>query len=604
MSGNRLVSRLDTRWRYIRASGKLRRRVLVALGGLILLGAVWIVVTGLLAAQRARTLEAQLQQVKFLVSQGHVSQAVSMARDIPSLAHSAHRLSTGPAWWLAAQIPYFGEPVASVRGSLAAGDQIGSRGVPELLNVANTLDPAKLRRTGDSIDLTALSAARPRLQASARLLDAATRRIDALPSGTWLSQVDSARSKLSAQLHAISGYVDAAARAATVLPPMLGADGPKRYFVGLQNEAELRGTGGLPGAFAIVVADHGKITFTHFDSDATLLPAATGQSVTTGLDFGPGYDSAYGASAPTSSFVDSNASPNFPYAARIWAAMWEKVSGEHVDGALALDPTALGYFLGATGPAALPSGQVITSQNIVALTERDEYSIFSNTAQRKAFLVSVLKASSKRLTSGSGNALALARAMVQASEAQRLLAWSSDPALERLIGQTSYAGAIPQDAQPLVAPILNNAAAGKLDYYLLRTLTYHRSGCGSTRDVLATLTLTNTAPATGLSTYVTGRSDKNQPPGVKPGDNRTLLDYYATAGAQLLSVTLNGSPSTANVQHDLGHPIFRMDLELPRGTTQTIVFHLQEPGGVGAPLIWRQPGVTPLAVTAYSQPCG
>jgi hypothetical protein len=71
----------------------------------------------------------------------------------------------------------------------------------------------------------------------------------------------------------------------------------------------------------------------------------------------------------------------------------------------------------------------------------------------------------------------------------------------------------------------------------------------------------------------------------------------------LNSVTLNGRPSTASVEHDVGHPIFRFDLELPRGTTQTIAVHLRERAGVGKPVIWQQPGVTPLQLQVYNQPC-
>lgn len=598
---SRAYQRIRTASRY--ADGKVRRRILYGVGGLVVLGAVWIVITGLIAAQRIRTLESQLQQVKYLVAQGRIPDAQRASVAVPDLARSAHRLTTGPAWWLAAQVPYFGDPLDVVRGATAAGDQIGSRGVPTLLDVATSLEPPKLRRAGNTIALGPLAAAQPRLRSASALLDRAVRHMDGLPTSTWFSQVDSTRSRLSVQLHSISGYVAAASRAADIMPTMLGTDAPKRYFIGLQNEAEVRGTGGLAGAFAIAVANRGKITFTHFESDAALLPAATGQRIVTGLDFGPGYKAAYAASDPTNSILDSNVSPDFPYTAQIWAKMWQQVSGEHVDGAMALDPQVLSYFLTATGPVTLPGGRVLTAQDVVPLTERDEYALFTDNTVRKAFLVSILKGASKQLISGRGNTPLLAQALVQSSKEQRLQVWSSDPAVEARLAETSYGGVIPQDNRPLVAPILNNAAAGKLDYYLTRTLTYHRSGCDAQRDVLVTMTLTNDAPASGLSTYVTGRIDKNKPPNVRPGDNRTLLDYYATSGAQLLSATLNGAPTTANVQRDLGHPIFRMDLELPRGTTQTIVLHLQEPAGAGSPVIWRQPGVNPMAVTADSQPC-
>jgi hypothetical protein len=83
-----------------------------------------------------------------------------------------------------------------------------------------------------------------------------------------------------------------------------------------------------------------------------------------------------------------------------------------------------------------------------------------------------------------------------------------------------------------------------------------------------------------------------------------LLDYYATSGAQLLSATLNGKPTTIALQSDLGHPIFRADLELPRGTSQILALHLSEPAGTGDPVIWRQAGVNPVSVTYYNQHCG
>ena len=82
-----------------------------------------------------------------------------------------------------------------------------------------------------------------------------------------------------------------------------------------------------------------------------------------------------------------------------------------------------------------------------------------------------------------------------------------DPAVEARIRETGYSGALPSGAPPFAGVVLNNAAAGKLDYYLRRSLTYARTGCGPTRDVVATIDLTNTAPATGLPPYVTDRLD-------------------------------------------------------------------------------------------------
>jgi hypothetical protein len=117
-----------------------------------------------------------------------------------------------------------------------------------------------------------------------------------------------------------------------------------------------------------------------------------------------------------------------------------------------------------------------------------------------------------------------------------------------------------------------------------------------------TVRLTNNAPASGLPHYVTSRSDLHSYP-TKPGDNRLLVGYYATDGAQMSSVTVDGRPATASPGADLGHPVFTVDLELPRGTTRTVVFHLTEPGTAGPPLVLRQPLVRPLHVAIHDAHC-
>src|SRR3954453_7509402 len=124
-------------------------------------------------------------------------------------------------------------------------------------------------------------------------------------------------------------------------------------------------------------------------------------------------------------------------------------------------------------------------------------------------------------------------------------------------------------------------------------MNYSRTGCGPRRDVVVTIRLKNTAPGKGLPAYVTTRLDDARG-SAKPGDNRSLLDYFAMPGARLQSVTVNGKAGVASVRTYYGLVVFRMDLELPRGTTRTITLHRDEPAGSGAPRAWRQPGVTPI----------
>jgi len=49
--------------------------------------------------------------------------------------------------------------------------------------------------------------------------------------------------------------------------------------------------------------------------------------------------------------------------------------------------------------------------------------------------------------------------------------------------------------------------------------------------------------------------------------------------------------------------VYTVDLELPRGTSRTIVLHLSEPAGAGTPIVLRQPLVRPLKITLNDAVC-
>ena len=53
--------------------------------------------------------------------------------------------------------------------------------------------------------------------------------------------------------------------------------------------------------------------------------------------------------------------------------MWAQQTGTSVDGVVAIDPVALSYVLGATGPVTMPDGEVVTKDNVVELTESTAY---------------------------------------------------------------------------------------------------------------------------------------------------------------------------------------------------------------------------------------
>src|SRR5450631_1930428 len=591
------VSVVDRRWRR-------RRRIGIAMitaGAALLLAGLWLGVTALMARGQLNQVRADAHTLGAQISASNWPAARATAADLAIHAHRANQLTSGPVWAAAAALPSGGEPLKTIRGITAGVDTLGRDALPQLVNAAQRLNPRTLRLPDGTIDLPRITAVTPAVASASAVVARTTATISALPRHTWLPAVDTAYADALSQATALNSSMKAADLAVRIRPTMLGAGGPKHYFLAFQNEAEARGTGGLPGAFAIVQANHGKLSFTRMESDNTL------NGVAANVDFGPDYHHLYDGAGTTTYFDNSNLSPHFPYAAQIWASMWQKYSGQTVDGVIAIDPTALSYLLAVTGPSTLPDKSQVSADNAVALTQSTSYAKFPGTsgdddAQRKAYLLEVATAASQKILGARGEPTALFRAAAKAAGERRILLWSADPAVQKDLAQTSVAGIIPTTTAPYVGLSIVNDGGNKLDYYLDRSLTWQAAGCGPTRRTTVTIKLTNNAPAGGLAPNVTGRSDARSYP-VKPGDNRLAVTYLATQGTLMESVTVAGRLGTGRIGVENGHPVYTIDLELPRGTSRTIVLQLSEPSSTAAPIVLRQPLVRPLHVRLLDTLC-
>ena len=572
---------------------------LIVLGGLVIAGMAWIAGTGLLAKRELTMVRADIASLRTAVSTGNMSDARQLSDRIRDHAARAHQLTTGPAWYLAATLPAVGDPARSVREIANSADALGSDVLPQLIGASTALTGPNLRRPSGGFDFAPIVTVIPSVESAAAIIDTAAQRMSALPEHTWLSAVDRARTEMSEQLTSVAKSLRTTSASLRVIPELLGQQGAKTYLLAFQNDAEARGTGGLPGAFAIVTADRGALRFDRFESDSALFGAHAD------VDFGPDYQQLYKGAGTTTLYGNANISPHFPYAAQIWASMWKQRSGQQVDGVMAVDPSALSYLLAATGPATLPNGSQVTAANVVALTQSAAYAKFPTPRQndaRREYLLDIARAVGSRLVAQHSDSVALVKAVQRAVGERRLLVWSANETVQDDLVQASAAGVVPQTSAPYAGLSIVNDGGNKLDYYLDRSLHWQRSGCGPTREVTVTVTLTNNAPTTGLSYYVTHRGDAHSYP-VKPGDNRLLVAYSATTGALMNSVTVDGTPATATAGVERGHPVYTVDLELPRGATRTIRLSLSEPAAAGAIVLLRQPLVRPLSVVVSDSDC-
>jgi hypothetical protein len=117
----------------------------------------------------------------------------------------AHRLTTGPAWLIASEIPVLGRPIETARGLALASDQLANQALEPVARLADAVSPSQLRQGGNRINIGRLASAEPGLRAAHTALTTIGAQVAALPGNTWLGSVDDARSKVC---HATAGRMN------------------------------------------------------------------------------------------------------------------------------------------------------------------------------------------------------------------------------------------------------------------------------------------------------------------------------------------------------------------------------------------------------------
>lgn len=273
--------------------------------------------------------------------------------------------------------------------------------------------------------------------------------------------------------------------------------------------------------------------------------------------------------------------------------MWAQQAGEEVDGVIALDPVALSYILGATGPVTLPGGEKVTKDNVVELTESTAYIRFpDDQLARKEYLQLIATEVVKKITGPLESPRDLLDALGRGVSERRIAVWSSNPEDQKLLEETPLSHVIPDDPAPYAEVVINNLGGNKLDYYLERGIEYVADGCeGETRMSTVTVRLSNTVQDVPAPDYVSGR--EGFMPGVQlnapKGTMLTSVRLLVTTGAKLDSALSNGQKVPVFTSEERGHPSFEVQVAIPPGKSGELTFRLSEPTSAGTPRVPIQP---------------
>ena len=578
------------------------RAALVVLAVVLVFGG-WLGFKALSAKSSLEQARNSAQQSKDALLGGNTADASRFAAEAESHAQAARNATHSAPWNIASAVPLLGAPFKT-------GQQISD----VVLGLATTV----LKPTADAgvavapnqmfangqLNVQALRKQEPALSTIAA--DAARLNTDAQAiTNPHFPLISGARSQLQEQTSDIAKLLGNTSLAAKVAPSLMGADGPRSYFMGFQTNAEARGTGGLLGGFGILRFDNGKPSVGRLGPNTTLQ-----EGPFTPFSVNPEFDKQYGFTNPTTDIRNSNQSSHFPYAAQIWKSMWAQQSGMNVDGVIAIDPVALSYILGATGPITMPDGETVTENNVVELTESTVYSRFpTDQTARKQYLQDIASEVVKKITKPLESPRKLLDALGRAVSERRLSVWSSNPADQKLLEETPLAHVIPDDPAPFAEVVINNLGGNKMDYYLTREIEYAADGCkGGTRESTVTVRLTNTVEdPNSLTDYAGGRLGFHPEieADIPKGTMFTSVRLLATKDARLANVLVDGQRTPVFQSTEREHPSFEAQVAIPPGKSVELVFQLSEPTPPGEPRVPVQPlrdEVTPkVSVPACSR---
>lgn len=413
------------------------------------------------------------------------------------------------------------------------------------------------------------------------------------PVGDGLATAEAEAEGLHAQL----------TTAATLLrgaPRLLGADRPRRYFLGAQNPAELRGTGGVLGAYAILTVDGGRFSFTPFRPIQTL-PAPEPDRVPAPV---PGFAENYDAFRSEGRFwLAMNLSPDLPSVARVLLDAYRALEGEELDGVILADPFALQALLRVTGPVRVPGlDRTLGPGTVVPFVTVEAYGLYEDQATRKRVLGEVAQAAFQRLLARETASPRDLRALLRVAADGHLLLYSADPGIQAALERTGAGGSLRTDGRDLVALIENSAGGTKLDPFEDREveLGVELWPDGAARTTLS-FRLTNETPATGLPRYVVGP----RPGYAAEGESVQLVSVYCGPGCTLEAARRDGSPIELWTGSELGLPYFRDYFGTPRGASSELQVRLHRPeawaggptGGTYRLRVVIQPTIRPTRLT-------
>lgn len=396
-------------------------------------------------------------------------------------------------------------------------------------------------------------------------------------------------------------------RLAPYMSLLLGFDEPTNYMVLVQNNYELRATGGFISAVGLLTIENGRIADLDFlDSydifrDDSQYPAAP-QPMQQYMDI------------PIMLFRDTNWSPDLPTSAQLARALFLQDTGKEFDGIVTIDLHAVEALTAALGPLQIEGvDEPIGSDNIVeAITQLWTQPVGAEASasakpsghwwpQRKDFMPALAGAALSQIQAGNVDYANLALAGLSSLDRRSIQIWSAEPGAASAFADLGWDGGM--------------MATGDADFLALidTNMGYNKVNAVVEAAMHHGVTWPDGANGSGVATTtITYRHPVEQPdhicdPTPRYGDSyeemmvRCYFNYvrlYVSPGSRLVDVEGFEPDSATSMRGEKGAQVFTGWFVLPPGQEQTVSFTYELPTTITKDeyrlAVLRQSGSGPL----------
>ena len=528
--------------------------------------------------------------------------------EMVSAASRAHWATAHPVWRATEVLPVVGDDLRAVRLLARTADSLVSDVAAPLLE----FDLSSIGPTDGALNVDAVAELGKRIEEVAPAAQDAQIRLiaDGIDTTNLLSPLQGPVAQVEGVLNTAADVLRRLAVLSPRLPHMLGADEPQNYLVLVQNSAEMRTLGGNPGAMMMLTVDGGRMTITQSAGQGDVNsgrqePVAPLNPWTEAL-----YTDRVGRY-----IQDTTMTPDFTQTAHLARAFWSDSIGNPGSSVLAIDPVLLSYLLEATGPVELPSGDALTSENVVKRLLSDVYEAYptiyaEDVKAQDQYFAMASGAIFAKLTAAQTNIAALAQQLSRGYYEGRLLYAPTDPVEAKAIAGTLFNGPLYDGSnteRTTLGVFVNDNTEGKLDYYTDMSVSASTNVCtvGDDDDKTYTVEATynyNLQPdqVASLPEYVS--TARYFPRGVKS----TNLVFYGPVGSTFVAAKLDGNEFVPQAgTNDQGRQAVLVNFESQPASTHTVEVTFSAPPGTYGPMVVRTTPMLKNVPTDINEPsCG